>query len=51
MFDPFFKTFLTNQGKNDNEVEKVGKSEFNFSVLHIKLRLYRNFHENLRRHF
>ena len=23
-----------------------GKSEFNFSILHIKIRLYRNFHEN-----
>ena len=29
-FGPFFKTFLTNQGKNENEDEKNWKNEFNF---------------------
>ena len=43
MFDPFFKTFFltTNQLiflTNNNEVEKIWKSEFNFSILHIKIR-------------
>ena len=30
MFDPFFKTFLTNRGKNENEDKEVWKNEINF---------------------
>ena len=30
-FDPFFRTFLINQGKNDDENEKIWENEFNFS--------------------
>ena len=29
--------------------EKIRKNEFNFSIFHIKIRLYGNFYENLRR--
>ena len=46
-FDPLFKTFLTNRGKNENENEKIWKNEFNFWILHIKVMLYGTFHENL----
>ena len=30
MFDPFFKTFLTNRGKNENADEKIWKNHFDF---------------------
>ena len=33
--------------KNEDEDEKIWENEFNFSILHIKIRLYGNFHENL----
>lgn len=64
---PLFKRFLTNQGKNknedekiwknesdfrilhENEDEKIWKNEFGFWIFHIKIKLYRNFHENLRK--
>ena len=29
-FDSFFKPFLTNQGKNEDEDEKIWKNEFDF---------------------
>ena len=48
-FWPICKTFLTNQGKNEKEDKKIWKNEFYFLTLHIKIRLYRNFHENLRK--
>ena len=36
-FNPFYSTFLTNQGKNEDEDEKIGKmspiSEFSMSKL------------------
>ena len=51
IFDPFFKTFLTNWGKNEDEDEKNWKNEFDFWVFHIRIRLYRNFHENLSKNF
>ena len=47
IFDPFFKIFLTNQGNNENEDEKSWKNEFNFWILHIKIRLYGTFRESL----
>ena len=50
-FYPFYSTFLTNQGKNEDEDEKNWKNETNFRILHIKIRLCSNFHENLRKHF
>ena len=55
-FDPIFRTFLTNRGKNEDEDEKIWKNEFDFWILHIKIRknwknwenvFFRNF--NLRR--
>ena len=49
IFDPFFKTFLPNWGKNEDEDEKVRKNEFNFWVLHTKIKLCDNFHKNWRR--
>ena len=30
LFDPFFMTFFTNRGKNEDEDEKIWKNEFNF---------------------
>ena len=46
MFDPSFRKFLTNRGKNENEDEKIwGRNEFNFWILHIKIRLCCNFHK------
>ena len=35
--------------KNENEDEKICKNEFHFLIFHIKIRLYDNFYENLRR--
>ena len=35
--------------KNEDENEIICKSEFDFWILHIKIRLHDNFHENLRR--
>ena len=32
--------------KNEDDGEKIGENEFNFWILHIKIRLYDNFHEN-----
>ena len=45
--DPFFKTFLTNRGKNEIINEKIWENEFDLWILHIKVRLYSNFYENL----
>ena len=45
LFDSFFKQFLTNQGKNKDE--KNWENEFDFWIIHVKVRLYGNFHENL----
>ena len=44
----FVRHFLTNQAKIEDEDEKKLESEFDLWVLHIKIRLYANFHENLR---
>ena len=41
------KPFLINQGKNENEDEKIWKNELDFWIIHIKIRLFGNFHENL----
>ena len=41
--DSFFKTFLTNLHKNEDEDEKNWKNEFDFSILLLKIRLYGNF--------
>ena len=30
IFDPFFKTFLTNQGKNEDADENIWGNDFNF---------------------
>ena len=35
--------------KNEDEDEKIWKNEFDFWILHMKIRLYDNFHENLRK--
>ena len=35
--------------KNKNEDEKISKNEVEFWILHVKIRLRDNFHENLRR--
>ena len=32
--------------KNEDDGEKIGENEFSFWILHIKIRLYDNFHEN-----
>ena len=45
--DSFLKTFLTNRGKNEDEDEKIWENDLNFSILHIKIRLYSNFDVNL----
>ena len=47
----FFVTFLTNPGKNENEDEKIWKNESDFWILHVKIRLCGNFHENVRKKF
>ena len=49
-FDLFFKTFLTNQGKK-NEDEKIWENDFKFWILHIKIKLCDSFYENLRKIF
>ena len=46
-FDSFFKTFLTNRGKNEDEDEKIWENDLNFWILHIKIRLNGNFGVNL----
>ena len=46
----FVSLYLTNRGKNkDEEDKKIWKDEFNLWILRIKIRLYGNFHENLRK--
>ena len=45
---PIFKTFYSNWGKNENANEKNWE-KFDFWILHIKIRLNENFHENLRK--
>ena len=47
IFDSFFKPFLTNQGKNEDEDEKILEHEFDFWSIHIKIRLHGNFYEYL----
>ena len=37
--------------KNEDEDEKTWKNEFDFWILHIKVKFYANFHENLRKKF
>ena len=37
--------------KNEDEDEKIWKNEFNYWILHIKIRLYRIFHKNVRKKF
>ena len=44
----FFDNFQNNQGKNENEDEKKWKNKPDFLILHIKIKLSGNFHENLR---
>ena len=46
--EPFFETFLTNRGKNENENEKSSEKDIGLWILHIKIRLYGYFHENVR---
>ena len=46
-FESFFKLFLTNWGKNEDEGEKIWENKFDFWILHIKIRLYGNFDVNL----
>ena len=49
IIDSFFKTFLTNWGKNKDVNEKMWENKFDLWILCIKIRLYGNFHENLRK--
>ena len=49
IIDSFFKTFLTNWGKNKDVNEKMWENKFDLWILRIKIRLYGNFHENLRK--
>ena len=35
----FVSQNLTNRGKNEDEDEKMWKNEFDFRILHIKIRL------------
>ena len=42
-----FKSFLTNRGKNEDADKRIWENEFNFWIIHIEIRLYDNFHENL----
>ena len=49
--DPFFKTFLTNQGKNEGPNEKNWENEFDLWILHIKITFYGNFHDPFFRTF
>ena len=42
---------MTNRNKNEDGDKKISKNEFDFSILDIKTRLYKNFHENLRKQF
>ena len=51
-----FRThFLLIEGKLKvkiwKDLKRFGKNEFDFWIFHIKTRLYRNFHENLRKNF
>ena len=48
-FDLFYRTFLTNQGKNENNDEKIRKNESEFWIVRIKIKLCGNFHENPRK--
>ena len=50
-FDPFFRVFLTHQGKNKDENKEIWKNEFDFRIPHIKIRLRNCFHENLSKKF
>ena len=43
----FFRIFLTNWGKNEDEDEKIWENESNFWILHINIRMCGNFLENL----
>ena len=51
IFDSFFKLFLTNRGKTEDEDEKIWENKFDFWIIHIKIRLCGSFHENLRKIF
>ena len=42
---------MTNRGKNEDEDEGIWENEFNFGILHIKIRLDGTFHKNLRKKF
>ena len=45
----FVSHFLTNWGRNKDKEEKNSKNKFDLLFLHIKIRIYGNFHENLRK--
>ena len=45
-FDPFSRTFLPNWGKNEGEDDNIWENEFDFWIIHIKIKLYGNFHES-----
>ena len=53
IWEKFFekKSFLTIRGKNEDEDEKIWGNDFNFWILHIKIRLNGIFHKNLRKNF
>ena len=42
---------MTNGSKNEDEDEKIWENEFNFWILHIKIRLRGTFHKNVRKKF
>ena len=43
----YFKTFMTNWGKNEDENEKTWENKSDFWILYIRIKLNGNFHENL----
>ena len=51
IFWPIFKTFLANRGKNKNKNKKIWKNEFEYWILHIKIRLDVTFRKNLKKKF
>ena len=42
---------MTNQGKNEDEDEKIWKNKFSFGILYINIRLYRNIFDPFYRTF
>ena len=48
---PLFKTFLINWDKNEDVNENNWENDFDFLILHIKIRLCGSFPKNLKKTF